>query len=156
MGATVDLVPSIHSTVSGAQSSSSSSMSAHLDSFPFSSADSLVAMWIPYCCFNSSSVNCLGGGGATGLFLFQTLLASGPGPAAEAPDRPVRVVNPPPMADLATRRGFAPRARLDEDSPGLCALWKVSFEVRLTKQETYLCRSVWPRNPRQQLSESSW
>lgn len=33
----VDLVPSIHTTVSGTQSSSSSSMSAHFDSLPFSS-----------------------------------------------------------------------------------------------------------------------
>ena len=32
-----DFVPSIHVTASGTQSSSSSSMSAHLDSLPFSS-----------------------------------------------------------------------------------------------------------------------
>lgn len=63
-GLTVDLVPSIHSTVSGAQlSSSSSSMSAHFDSFWSSSACNLVAMWMPNCCFSSSSVNCFGGGG---------------------------------------------------------------------------------------------
>lgn len=41
--ATVDLVPSIHCTVSGVQSSSSSSISAHFASFPPSSACSRVA-----------------------------------------------------------------------------------------------------------------
>lgn len=69
-GLTVDLVPSIHSTVSGAQfSSSSSSMSAHFDSFVSSSACNLVAIWIPNCCLSSSSVNCFtGGGGVAVLF----------------------------------------------------------------------------------------
>lgn len=41
--ATVDFVPSIHCTVSGVQSSSSSSMSAHFASFPPSSACKRVA-----------------------------------------------------------------------------------------------------------------
>ena len=59
----VDFVPSTHVTASGAQSSSSSSISAHLDSLPPSSLCKRFAKWIPYCCFNSSSVNCLGGGG---------------------------------------------------------------------------------------------
>lgn len=36
-GVKADFVPSIHVTASGTQSSSSSSMSAHLDSLPFSS-----------------------------------------------------------------------------------------------------------------------
>lgn len=53
----VIFVPSFHSIVSGAQSSSSSSISAHA-SLPSPSAWSLVARCIPYCCFNSSSVKC--------------------------------------------------------------------------------------------------
>ena len=55
------LVPSFHSIVSGAQSSSSSSISAHLASLPSPSACILVARWIPYCCLSSSSVRCLRG-----------------------------------------------------------------------------------------------
>lgn len=108
-GLTVDLVPSIHSTVSGAQfSSSSSSMSAHFDSFVSSSACNLVAMWIPNCCLSSSSVNCLTGGGGVGLFLFQTILGSGPVLAPfsfERLERPIAL--PTPLPDFATSRGFA-------------------------------------------------
>lgn len=58
----VILVPSFHSIVSGAQSSSSSSMSAHFASLPSPSACSLVARCMPYCCLSSSSVKCLGVG----------------------------------------------------------------------------------------------
>jgi hypothetical protein len=101
-----DFVPSIHCTVSGAQSSSSSSISAHFASFPASSACSRVARWIPYCCFSSSSVNCFGGGGGTGWFLFHTLLASGPEPA---PLTFPSARGALPEPDLATRRGFAVR-----------------------------------------------
>lgn len=54
----VILVPSFHSIVSGAQSSSSSSISAHLDSLPSPSACSRVARCMPYCCLSSSSVKC--------------------------------------------------------------------------------------------------
>lgn len=58
-------MPSFHSMVSGTQSSSSSSISAHLASFPSPSACKRVARCMPYCCFSSSSVNCLGAvGGA--------------------------------------------------------------------------------------------
>ena len=52
------LVPSFHSIVSGAQSSSSSSMSAHFDSLPSPSACNRVARCMPYCCLSSSSVKC--------------------------------------------------------------------------------------------------
>src|SRR6266516_7776917 len=45
--------------VSGAQSSSSSSMSAHFDSLPSPSAWILDVIWMPYCCLSSSSVRCL-------------------------------------------------------------------------------------------------
>lgn len=99
-----DFVPSIHCTVSGAQSSSSSSMSAHFASFPASSAWRRVARWMPYCCLSSSSVNCFGGAGGTGWFLFQTLLASGPEPA---PLTFPSVRGALPVPSLATRRGFA-------------------------------------------------
>jgi hypothetical protein len=99
-----DFVPSIHCTVSGAQSSSSSSISAHFASFPDSSACRRVARWIPYCCLSSSSVNCFGGGSGTGWFLFHTLLASGPEPA---PLIFPRVRGALPVPDLATSRGFA-------------------------------------------------
>ena len=58
----VIFVPSFHSIVSGAQSSSSSSISAHLDSLPSASAWSLVARCMPYCCLSSSSVKCFGAG----------------------------------------------------------------------------------------------
>lgn len=56
-------VPSVHSIVSGAQSSSSSSISAHLPSVAPASSWMRDVMWIPYCCFSSSSVKCFEGGG---------------------------------------------------------------------------------------------
>lgn len=59
----VIFVPSVHSIDSGAQSSSSSSMSAQFACLPGSSDCSLVAKCIPYRCFSSSSVNRLGSGG---------------------------------------------------------------------------------------------
>jgi hypothetical protein len=59
----VIFVPSVHSIVSGAQSSSSSSISAQFACLPGSSDCSLVAKCIPYRCFNSSSVNRFGSGG---------------------------------------------------------------------------------------------
>ena len=92
----VILVPSFHSIVSGAQSSSSSSISAHLDSLPSPSACSRVARCMPYCCLSSSSVkcfcagwgaarNCMSSGASASfsehvlpLFLFQTCIGSGP------------------------------------------------------------------------------
>ena len=110
---TVDFVPSIHSTVSGAQSPSSSSISAHLASFPASSIGRRVARWIPYCCLSSSSVYCFGGGGGTGWFLFHTLLASGPDPAPFIFPS-ARGVFAAPV--LATRRGFA----VNTDDVGGC------------------------------------
>ena len=60
---------------------------------------------MPYCCLSSSSVNCLGGGGGTGWFLFHTLLPSGPVPTpfALANVRETFI----PLPDLATNRGFA-------------------------------------------------
>lgn len=57
--ASVVFVPSFHSIVSGAQSSSSSSISAHLASLPSPSACSREVRWMPYCCLSSSSVRCL-------------------------------------------------------------------------------------------------
>lgn len=110
---TDDLVPSIHSTVSGAQSPSSSSMSAHLASFPASSMGKRVARWMPYCCLSSSSVYCFGGAGGTGWFLFHTLLASGPDPAPLS--CPI-VRGAFAVPDLATRRGFA----VSRDEVGGC------------------------------------
>ena len=56
-------VPSFHSIACGAQSSSSSSISAQFACLPGSSDCSLVAKCIPYRCFNSSSVNRFGSGG---------------------------------------------------------------------------------------------
>lgn len=79
-------------------------MSAHFASFPASSACKRVARWMPYCCFSSSSVNCLGGGGGTGWFLFQTLLASGPEPA---PFIFPKARGALALPDLATSRGLA-------------------------------------------------
>ena len=61
-------VPSFHSIASGAQSSSSSSISAHFASFPSPSACKRVARCMPYCCLSSSSVKCFCvGWGAAGL-----------------------------------------------------------------------------------------
>lgn len=59
-------VPSVHSIDSGAQSSSSSSISAQFACLPGSSDCSLVAKCMPYCCLSSSSVIrfCSGGGAA--------------------------------------------------------------------------------------------
>ena len=48
-GAKLVLVPSVHSMVSGAQSSSSSSMSAHFASLPSPSSCNLDAREMPYC-----------------------------------------------------------------------------------------------------------
>jgi hypothetical protein len=59
---------------------------------------------MPYCCLSSSSVYCFGGGGGTGWFLFQTLLASGPDPA---PFIFPKVRGAFAAPDLATSRGFA-------------------------------------------------
>lgn len=52
-------------------------------------------------------MNCLGGGGGTGWFLFQTLLASGPAPAPFVLVNEERDMLPSPLPDLATKRGFA-------------------------------------------------
>ena len=62
---------------------------------------------MPYCCLSSSSVNCFGGGGGTGWFLFQTLLASGPEPAPFNFPIDRGTLLPP---DFATSRGFAVRS----------------------------------------------
>lgn len=63
----VTLVPSVHSMVSGAQSSSSSSISAHFASDPPPSSWIRDVIWMPYCCFNSSSVKRFGGTGCTAI-----------------------------------------------------------------------------------------
>lgn len=49
-------------------------------------------------------MNCFGGAGGTGWFLFHTLLASGPDPAPLSFPKVRGVLEPP---DLATRRGRA-------------------------------------------------
>ena len=63
----VIFVPSVHSIDSGAQSSSSSSISAQFACFPGSSDCSLVAKCIPYRCLSSSSVNLFGSGGGAAV-----------------------------------------------------------------------------------------
>lgn len=122
------LVPSFQEIVSGAQSSSSSSMSAQFDWPLPSSGCRRVAMWIPYF-FSSSSVNFLGSGGGTAtslsvgsneeqdaprrdgpeeicsrLFLFHTALGSGAG-ADFPPFALAEVFAIKPLPDLATSRG---------------------------------------------------
>ena len=127
----VILVPSFHSIVSGAQSSSSSSISAHLDSLPSPSACSRVARWIPYCCLSSSSVKCFcaGWGAAnhcisTGvlldysayllpLFLFHTCIGSGPdAPCLDPKCEGLGADTLFPLAVLATSRGLSAGGRV--------------------------------------------
>lgn len=141
----VILVPSFHSIVSGAQSSSSSSISAHLDSLPSPSACSRVARCIPYCCLSSSSVKCFCAGwgaakycistGASAscsannlpLFLFHTCIGSGPDAPCLVPKcEGLGADTLFPLAVLATSRGRGAGGRVLPAVAGFVAL-KVSF-----------------------------
>ena len=141
----VILVPSFHSIVSGAQSSSSSSISAHLDSLPSPSACNRVARCIPYCCLSSSSVKCFcaGWGAATNririgewagypgyilpLFLFHTCIGSGPDAPCLVPKyEGLGADTLFPLAVLATSRGRGAGGRVLPVIAGFVAL-TISF-----------------------------